>query len=116
MAKLPFLNFQIQWKFGEPTPTSCVFMGHEFGVSGHGDDRRPHRCSWACPRSIVSHTTGKRFRDSIGTALIVWRAGTSLRGSIPKPGPATTLHKIARQAEKKGNPNLGAKPDQFRRA
>jgi hypothetical protein len=36
-----------------------------------------HGCAWACRRSIVSLTTSKRFRDSIGTALIVWRAGTS---------------------------------------
>ena len=91
---------------GNLAPTLCVFVGHEFGVSGHGDDRRPYRRAWACPCSIVSLTTGKRFRAAIGTVLI-WLAGTSSyigtscggrpRRSIPKPRPLT-LHKIARQA------------------
>jgi hypothetical protein len=33
---LRFLNVQIQRAVGELTPTLCVFVAHEFGVSGHG--------------------------------------------------------------------------------
>jgi hypothetical protein len=65
---------------GNLPSTLCVFVEHE-SESGHGDDQRPHRFAWACPRSIVALTTGKRFRDSIGTVLIVWRAGTSSSSS-----------------------------------
>ena len=68
-------------------------MGHEFGVSGHGDDRRPHRCAWACPRSIVSLTTGKRFRDSIGTVFIRL-AGTSPSSHLVRR-PTEALHSEA---------------------
>src|ERR1700730_13016676 len=61
---------------GNLPPTLCVFVGHEFGVSGHGDDRRPYRRAWTCPRSILSLTTGMRFRAAIGTVL-TGLAGTS---------------------------------------
>src|SRR5262245_56197741 len=61
----------------EPTPRIMhFFVGHEFGVSGHGDDRRPRRCAWTCPRGILSLTTGMRFWAATGTVLI-WRSGTS---------------------------------------
>src|ERR1700751_3999516 len=66
----------------EPTPkTMHFFVGHEFGVSGYGDDRRPHRCAWACPRGILSLTTGMRLRAATGTVLI-WRSGTSSSSSL----------------------------------
>jgi hypothetical protein len=49
-------------------------VAHEFGVSGHGDDRRPRRRAWTCPRSILSLTTGMRFRVALGPFLLGWRA------------------------------------------
>ena len=60
--------------FGAPTPTLCVFVVQEFGVSGHGDDRRPYRRAWTCPRGVS--LTDMRFRVAIGTVRI-GLAGTS---------------------------------------
>src|SRR5262249_40051569 len=59
----------------EPTPKIMhFFVGHEFGVSGHGDDRRPRRCAWTCPRGILSLTTGMRFGLRLGPFLFGVRA------------------------------------------
>src|SRR5262249_32000501 len=69
-----------QSALGQPTATLWVFVLHEFGVSGHGDDRRPRRCAWTYPRGILFLTTGMRLRAATGTVLI-WRSGTSSSSS-----------------------------------
>src|SRR5262249_1626467 len=70
-------------------------MAHEFGVSGHGGDRRPHRRAWTCPRGIVSLTTGMRFRAAIGPFYLHLSGGRAHHHRHFVRGPTEALHSEA---------------------